>query len=44
MGLALDGSKSFRIDSTDIHEIENGQILRVHHLEDWATAMQQLKG
>lgn len=43
MGLELDGSKSFKIDTTDIHEIENGQIVRVHHLEDWATAMKQLK-
>ena len=44
MGLQLDGSKSFKIDTTDIHEIEGGQIVRVHHLEDWATGMKQLKG
>lgn len=44
MGMALDGSKSFKIDTTDIHEIENGQIVRVHHLEDWATGVKQLKG
>lgn len=43
MGLDLDGSKSFKIDTTDIHEIESGQIVRVHHLEDWATALKQLK-
>lgn len=43
MGLELDGSKSFRIDTIDIHEIEGGQIVRVHHLEDWATAMRQLR-
>ena len=43
LGMELDGSKSFRIDTTDIHEIENGQIVRVHHLEDWATGMKQLK-
>ena len=43
MGIECDGSKSFKIDSIDIHEIENGQISRVHHLEDWATAMQQLR-
>ena len=42
MGLELDGTKSFKIDTTDIHEIENGQIVRVHHLEDWATAIKQL--
>ena len=44
MGLDCDGSRSFRIDTTDIHEVANGQIVRVHHLEDWATAMRQLKG
>lgn len=44
MGMELDGSRSFKIDSTDIHEIENGQIVRVHHLEDWATGIKQLKG
>jgi hypothetical protein len=27
----------------DIHTIERGQIHAVHHLEDWATAMRQLK-
>ena len=43
MGMELDGSKSFKIDTTDIHEIENGQIVRVHHLEDWATGIKQLK-
>jgi predicted ester cyclase/heme-degrading monooxygenase HmoA len=42
MGLELDGTKTFRIDTTDIHEIEGGRIARVHHLEDWATAMKQL--
>ena len=42
MGMELDGSKSFTIDTTDIHEVENGQIVRVHHLEDWATGMKQL--
>ena len=44
MGLDCDGSRSFKIDTTDIHEVENGQIIRVHHLEDWATALRQLKG
>ena len=44
MGMELDGSKSFKIDTTDIHEVENGQIVRVHHLEDWATGMKQLRG
>ncbi len=43
MGVECDGSKSFKMDATDIHEFEQGQIVRVHHLEDWATALRQLK-
>lgn len=43
MGMELDGSKSFRIATIDIHELEGGRIARVHHLEDWATAMRQLR-
>ncbi len=44
MGMELDGSRSFKIDTTDIHELEGGRIARVHHLEDWATAIKQLSG
>jgi len=44
MGMELDGSKSFKIDTIDIHTVENGQIVHVYHLEDWATAIRQLKG
>ena len=43
MGLPTDGSKSFKIMTIDIHTVENGKIRKVHHLEDWATAMKQLK-
>ncbi len=43
MGLTLDGSKSFSTMSIDIHTVENGQIKSVYHLEEWATAMAQLK-
>jgi predicted ester cyclase len=43
MGVELDGTRSFKIDTIDIHEVENGQIVRVHHLEDWATGMKQLR-
>jgi predicted ester cyclase len=43
MGLKLDGSKSFKIGTTVINEIENRQIIRVHHLENWVTEMKQLK-
>jgi len=42
MGLTLDGARSFRIDTVDIHEIEDGRLARVHHVEDWATAIRQL--
>jgi len=44
MGFPADGTKSFKIMTIDIHTIENGQIQSVHHLEDWGTAMKQLKG
>jgi predicted ester cyclase len=42
MGLALDGSRSFRIDTTDIHELAGSRIQRVRHLEGWAPALKQL--
>lgn len=44
MGLPTDGSKSFEIMTIDIHTIENGLIKKIYHIEDWATAMKQLKG
>jgi len=43
MGLSTDGTKSFKIMSIDFHTTENGQLKSVHHLEDWGTAMKQLK-
>ncbi len=43
MGLVLDGSKSFETMSIDIHTVENGQIKMVYHLEEWPTAIAQLK-
>lgn len=43
MGAPTDGTKSFRIMTIDIHIIENGKLQSVHHLEDWGTAMKQLK-
>lgn len=42
MGKQLDGTRSFEIDTIDIHELRDGQITRVYHLEDWATALRQL--
>ena len=41
-GLTLDGSRSFRIDTIDIHTMKDGKIAEVHHVEGWATALQQL--
>jgi len=43
MGMELDGSKSFKTMSMDMHTIENGQIKTVYHIEEWTTAIAQLK-
>lgn len=43
MGLNLDGSKSFKIMTIDIHTLEGQQIKQVYHLEEWLTAIKQLK-
>lgn len=43
LGMNLDGSKSFRIMSIDIHTLESGKVKSVHHLEEWTTAIRQLK-
>jgi predicted ester cyclase len=43
MGMTLDGTRSFKIMSIDIHRVVDGRIARVHHLEEWTTAIQQLK-
>lgn len=43
MGLPTDGTKSFKIMTIDIHRFEEGKDVEVHHLEDWGTAMKQLK-
>jgi steroid delta-isomerase-like uncharacterized protein len=44
MGLPTDGTRSFKITTIDMHTIEGGKIRQVYHVEDWATAMKQLKG
>ena len=44
MGVTLDGSKSFKVMTIDIHTVEGGQIKQVYHIEDWAGAMKQLRG
>ncbi len=43
MGLPTNGTKSFKIMTIDIHNIVDGKVQEVHHLEDWGTAMKQLK-
>ena len=43
MGVPTNGSKSFEIMAIDIHTVVDGEILAVHHLEDWVTAMKQLQ-
>jgi predicted ester cyclase len=41
----VDGKgKSFDILTIDIHTIVNGSIVKTWHVEDWAGAMQQLRG
>jgi predicted ester cyclase len=42
-GLPTNGSKSFETMSIDIHTVEDGKIVKVNHIEDWATALKQLK-
>ncbi len=44
MGMELDGSKSFTTMSIDIHTVVNGKITEVYHIEEWSTAIAQLKG
>ena len=41
----VDGEgRSFDIMTIDIHELEDGVIVRTYHVEDWAGALQQLAG
>ncbi|MFK7838556.1 MAG: ester cyclase [Sulfitobacter sp.] len=41
----VDGEgRSFDILTIDIHELEDGVIVRTYHVEDWASALQQLSG
>ncbi len=41
----VDGQgRSFDIMTIDIHQIEDGKIVRSHHVEDWAGALRQLAG
>ncbi|GAA6208029.1 hypothetical protein NBRC116601_13220 [Cognatishimia sp. WU-CL00825] len=41
----VDGQgRDFEILTIDIHELADGKIVRTHHVEDWAGALQQLSG
>lgn len=41
----VDGEgRSFDIMTIDIHQLEDGKIVRTYHVEDWATGLQQLAG
>jgi len=41
----VDGQgRSFDIMTIDIHKIEDGKIVSTYHVEDWASALQQLAG
>ena len=41
-GVPTHGTKSFQTMSIDIHTLENGQITKIQHIEDWATAIKQV--
>ena len=41
-GVPTDGSKSFKIQTIDIHTVENGKMVRGYHCEDWEKAIQQV--
>ncbi len=43
MGVPTDGTKSFKILTIDIHTMIDGKFVNTHHVEDWPTAMKQLK-
>jgi predicted ester cyclase len=43
MGMELDGTKTFKTMAMDMHTIENGQLKTVFHIEEWSTAIGQLK-
>jgi len=36
------GGKSFRIMTIDIHTVQDGKLVKAHHVEDWAGAIKQL--
>jgi len=43
MGVSTDGTKSFKIMTIDVHTMKDGMFVNTHHVEDWPTALKQLK-
>lgn len=43
MGVPHSG-KSFAVMTIDLHTVEEGKLVRAHHVEDWASALRQLRG
>jgi predicted ester cyclase len=43
MGMPVSDQASFSVMAIDIHTIVDGRSAVVHHVEDWASAMRQLK-
>ncbi|MEM6771687.1 MAG: ester cyclase [Bacteroidota bacterium] len=43
-GVPTKGGKKFEVPTIDIHTIEDGKMVSSFHVEDWATAMQQVAG
>ncbi len=37
------GGKSFAVMTLDVHTVVDGKLVRAHHVEDWASAIRQLK-
>ncbi len=42
-GVETDGTKQFSVMAIDVHTIENNQITKIYHLEEWTTAFRQLQ-
>lgn len=43
MGMPTDGTKSFNIMTIDVHTMKDGMFISTFHVEDWATAIKQLR-
>ena len=37
------GGKRFAIMTLDVHTVADGKLVRAHHVEDWASALRQLR-